>query len=419
MRRIHYGWVVLFTSVLTVMSALGLARFGYSPILPAMQEGLGIDNTETGLIATGNFIGYLSMALIGGFLASRYSPRLVISISLAVVAGMMLLTGFSQNLRSAIFFRVLTGIGSGSSNVPVMGLLAAWFASNRRGLATGIAVAGSSLGLIVTGRLIPYILTTYPDNGWRLSWWVLGGMGLVISLLAYLLLRDNPKEKQLIPIGSIPDNDGTPRRRQTEKNERPKGFKGWGLVVKSGVVWHLSLIYLAFGFSYIIYLTFFAKYLQAERSYTPTAAGSLWGIVGWTSLFCGVIWGWFSDRFGRKYALAVVSFIQGCAYILFAVRPDSMGLTISAVMFGLTAWSIPAIMASACGDHVGSRLAPAALGFITVFFGIGQALGPSTAGMIADYTGFFGPAFIAAAASSFIGTAASLFLRKTNRAQLS
>ena len=62
---------------------------------------------------------------------------------------------------------------------------------------------------------------------------------------------------------------------------------------------------------------------------------------------------------------------------------SAVARAISAILFGLSAWSIPAIMAAACGDALGPRLAPAALGFITLFFGIGQALGPAVAGAIA------------------------------------
>ena len=70
----------------------------------------------------------------------------------------MILTGFSSGYTSALVWRTLTGMGSGGANVPVMGLMAAWFASKRRGLATGVAVSGSSLALILTGKILPPIL---------------------------------------------------------------------------------------------------------------------------------------------------------------------------------------------------------------------------------------------------------------------
>ena len=68
---VHYGWIVLAVSTLTVMGCLGFARFGYTLILPSMQAALSLTNTQTGILATGNFIGSLIMATSSGFVASR------------------------------------------------------------------------------------------------------------------------------------------------------------------------------------------------------------------------------------------------------------------------------------------------------------------------------------------------------------
>jgi MFS family permease len=173
----------------------------------------------------------------------------------------------------------------------------------------------------------------------------------------------------------------------------------------------MGLTYVAFGFSYIIYITFFFKHLITEGGYTRESAGNLFMLVGWLSLFCGVIWGTVSDRLGRRYALVIVYLIQAAAFSLFALWPEPPGFLLSSVLFGLTAWSIPAIMAAACGDVLGAKMAPAALGFITLFFGIGQAVGPSVAGAIADATGTFNPAFLLAGIVALFGAVGSLFLK--------
>ena len=185
----------------------------------------------------------------------------------------------------------------------------------------------------------------------------------------------------------------------------------WSSVYRSPVVWHVGLIYVAFGFSYIIYVTFFTKYLIAERGYTQAEAGGLFMTLGWLSLACGLLWGWVSDHIGRKAALVIVYLIHTLAFGLFALWPAPPGLLLSAVLFGLSAWSIPAIMAALCGDLLGPRLAPAGLGFITLFFGIGQALAPSAAGLIADAAGSLAPAMLLAAAVALLGALGSLLLR--------
>ena len=69
-------------------------------------------------------------------------------------------------------------------------------------------------------------------------------------------------------------------------------------------------------------------------------------------------------------------------------------------------------MAATAGDYVGPRLAPAGLGFITLFFGIGQALGPAVGGYLADLTRSFTWPFLLAAGVSMVGSVLSLGLKQ-------
>jgi len=429
---LHYGWVILFMSVVTVLGCLGFARFGYTMILPHMKDGLGLTKTQAGNLATGNFVGYLVLAIVGGFLAARYGPRVVISLSMLLIGVAMLLTGLAPNFQMALLWRTLTGVGSGGSNVPAMGLVSAWFGTKRRGLAAGIAAGGSSVGLAITGPLIPCIIDAYGADGWRYSWYYLGAMTVIIAILCFVLLRNRPEEKGLKAIGLERSTPPPPQDRPFDPStglragraqDRPFGKAQdrasslqWGLVYKSGAVWHLALIYIMFGFSYIIYATFFADYLTGEAGFTKEAAGRLWMLVGLISFVSGFIWGTISDVIGRKYGLALVYSLQGFCFLIFGLWKATPGYYLSALLFALTAWSIPAIMAATSGDYLGPRLAPAALGFVTVFFGIGQAIGPTLAGYIGDVTGSYTWAFIIAGLAAFVGAGGALSLRPPREA---
>ena len=402
LRHLHYGWLVLAVGTLVVFGSLGLARFGYTVVLPAMQADLGLDNTEAGVVATANLAGYLALSIIGGALAARYGPRVVITAGLALAGVGMLFTGLANGFLPAAAWRAVTGVGSGASNIPVMGLLAAWFATRRRGLASGVVVAGSSVGLICVGPLVPRILSAYGESGWRICWFIFSGMTLLLAVGSFLLLRNRPSEKGLKPLAA---DNGDPA------TGPPGEALQWRRVYRSAAVWHLGLVYVAFGFSYIIYMTFFARGLIAEGGYTEKAAGGLFMTMGWVSLLCGLLWGTASDVIGRKRALIIVYLIHAVAFSLFALWPAPPGFTLSAVLFGLSAWSIPAIMAATCGDVLGPRLAPAALGFITFFFGVGQAIGPSVAGAMADATGSFLPAFLLAGGVALLGAISASLLR--------
>jgi sugar phosphate permease len=411
-RKLHYGWVVIFMGLLTTIAAHGFGRMSYTIILPAMKDGLSFNYTQLGLLGTGNFIGYLTMAIVGGFLAARFGTRTIITAGLVLMGITMILTGLAKSFEFAFAMRLLTGIGNGAAFVPAMALGSAWFTMKKRGFATGIVSAGIGAGTLISGLTVPPILSAFGAHGWRFSWYLLGGAVLLISGVVFQFVRSNPQEKGLGPVGSEKSDATRNDFSATENGSAPKWAGTVKSIIKLGSVWYLGVIYFFFGLSYIIYMVFFAAYLVKEMGLSQEWAGGLWALVGGLSIFCGVIWGKISDVLGRSRGAALAYLVLGLSYILYALIKVPIGFYLSAILFGLTAWSIPTIMAAAAGDFVGPRLAPAGLGFITLFFGIGQALGPALGGYLADVSGSFTLPFLIAGVISLIGMVLSIYLRK-------
>ncbi len=380
----RYKWAIVAMAFLAIFGVLGLGRFGYASVLPSMQDALGLSNTQAGALATWNLVGYTSMAVVSGVLASRFGFRLVMTAGLVTVAVAMFLTGFAGGMTSAAAARAFTGFGAGAVNVPAMAITAVWFDARRRGLASGIVVTGSSLGLIVAGPLVPRIIDSFGADGWRVSWFVFAAVAAVLAVLAFLVIRNRPYDA-------------------AQPNHRPVHARlDWRRMHRSGYAWRLAIAYLTYGVSYFIYLTFFVKRLTGDLGYSDEAAGTLFMALGLAAMFCGV-WGHISDRIGRRYALAIVSLTHAASFALFALWTSTAGLTLSAVLFGITIWSIPGIVTAACGDLYGPALAPNALGFLTVFLGLGQIIGPTVAGAMADATSSFESAYLLAAGVALTG----------------
>ncbi|MFQ6111384.1 MAG: MFS transporter [Nitrospinota bacterium] len=405
-RALHYGWVVALMGLLTTIGAHGFGRMTYTVILPDMKEGLGLIYAPMGLLATGNFLGYLVAALLGGMLATRYGSRLVISLSLLLIGLSMILTGFARSFEFALAMRTLTGLGNGGAYVPAMALGSAWFSMRRRGFATGVIAAGIGGGTLLAGILVPPIIEAHGSDGWRFAWYYLGGAVLIISGVCLAAIRNRPEELGLKPVGA----EEAPGEELEEA--KAKEAATWKEVYRLRRVWHLGAVYFAYGFSYVIYWTFFAAFLVKEMGMSYSRAGSLVALVGGLSIICGILWGGLSDLLGRRWGLTLSYGTLALAYTIFALEKSPAGHYLSAVIFGVTAWSVPVIMAAAAGDYVGPRLSPAGLGFITIFFGLGQALGPWVGGALADSTGSFTLPFLLAAAVSLAGALGSQTLRK-------
>lgn len=397
-----YPWLVLAAGTMAVFSALGLARFGYSVLLPSMQSGLHLDNSQAGILASANLTGYLVMALAGGALASHYGARIVVSGGLVTIGIAMFMTGFSDGFTSAAFWRAATGVGSGAANIAVMGMWATWFPPGRRGLASGIAVTGSAFAMIGTGSLVPPLLARSGANGWQLCWQVFGGLSLAIALICWLIIRNRKAPPDIDLSSPYAGASGIPADRH---------HGSWHDIFRSKAAWHLGLVYVAFGFSYIIFMTFFVKHLISAGGYSKTSAGNLFMLMGWANLLLSFLWGGLSDRIGRANTLVIVYLIHTVAFTMFGLATSPAFLTLGALLFGMTAFSIPAIMAAACGDAFGGRMASVAIGFVTLLFGIGQVAGPAIAGFMADRSGNFISAYLLAAAVALSGAAGSLTLR--------
>ncbi|MBN2451163.1 MAG: MFS transporter [Lentisphaeria bacterium] len=398
-RRPSNEWVILALVVLVVFAALGLGRFGFSMLLPPMQESMGLTNAESGQLQSWNSLGYLLAVLAAGFLATHYGPGVVIRVALLLIALSMVGNGLARSFPEACLARFVCGVGGGAANIPAMGLLAAWFSGRRRGVAAGCAVAGSSLGLAVTGVAVPPLLAAFAPSGWRVCWYAFGGIAFAIFVLCVLFLRDRPEESGGGP--AYPAAGGRP---------------GWAAVVGSTLLWVVAAAYFAFGFSYSIFSTFFVKHLVRGLGMSGTRAGAYWMQIGLFSIVSGFLWGWLSDRWGRRRALIAIYCCQGTAFLALGLGQGGGAAFLSGALFALTAWSIPAVVSALCGDVFGARLTPAALGLVTVVFGIGQVLGPAVGGALGDATGSLRTAFATAGIVAIaLGAGACLFLPRHPR----
>jgi sugar phosphate permease len=402
----HYAWVIAITGILALMLAHGFGKMSYTVILPSMKDGLSLTYTQAGLIGTGNFIGYLCVSLVGGFLASRFGARNIIFLSLLVTGLGLFLTGLSDSFSFAFLARLITGFGNGGVPVPMMALPAIWFSVRKRGLAMGIVNMGVGLGLSLAGLLLPYCIIYYGPSGWKYAWYFMGATVFAGSFLCYALLRNHPSEKGLTVYGGDAHED----QLRAPKNVTLRS--AMRRVLGESEIWKIGCVYFAFGFSYTIYLTFFVAYLTKELGMHTAEASRIFALLGFLSIFCGIPWGSLSDRIGRRYALAFGCFILAISFFLFAFYRQPVGYYLSAVIFGLTAFGVPVIVAAAVGDAVGGQLASEGFGFATLFFGIGQAMAPFIGGWVKDTTGTFVAAFALSAMVAFLGAFCSLFLKR-------
>lgn len=399
---VHYAWIIVFTGTLCIIACLGFGRFAFGMLLPSMASSLNLSYAQMGYISTCNFIGYLAAVLFCGRIAGRIGSQRLIVAALILISASMALISRSSGFLAILILYMITGIGSGAVNVPVMGLITSWFDRTIRGRAAGFVVIGSGFAIIISGKLIPFINKLVGPEGWRMSWLILSGTIAAIALIGHLFLSNKPQDKGLIPLGS----EGkaiTPVLRNAVDSKS---------IYVNKTIYLLGAIYFLFGFTYVIYATFIVTTMVRERGFSEAVAGNFWSWVGFLSLFSGPVFGTLSDKLGRKAGLMIVFSFQTLAYLLVAANLPPLFLYLSIGFYGIVAWSIPSIMVAAVSEYVGVDEALAAFGFITFIFGLGQITGPSISGVLAERTCSFSTSFYMAAAFAGVAILLTAFLKK-------
>ncbi len=371
-KAIYYGWVIVAVGVFVKMAGLGFGRFAYPMLLPSMRRSLEYNYSEMGLLSGAIMLGYLLFSLIGGMLATRFGPKKIVVGSLLCGSLSMFLIGRLSDFSSLLFFSFAMGAGAAGSHIAITTMPMAWFGEKRLGRALGVVTGGTGLGIVVTGLLLPYLLLHLGKEAWRECWLVLASITFLIAVIGAILLREKPSPVTLSPFGP-PGN----------KEAVPYAERGSGLSLKA-----IFIIYFIFGFAYNIYATYFVAYMVEEIRLTEKTAGDIWAVFGWMCAASGLIWGFLSDRLGRRKALLWNNGIISLSLLLPLLLHAPFFMGFSAFLFGGTFLGTITVIAAAIGDRVSEKRA-VVYGLATLIHGTGQFLGTISGGWLKDLMGTF------------------------------
>jgi predicted MFS family arabinose efflux permease len=158
----------------------------------------------------------------------------------------------------------------------------------------------------------------------------------------------------------------------------------------------IALAYGLFGIGYVVTATFLTSILRASESLAPFEAPA-WAAVGLSAAISVWVWGRIAARIGLGRGFALACVLEAIGIAASVLVPGVAGLAIAAILFGGTFMGITSL-----GLVEARRLSTGdprrLLGVMTACFGVGQMVGPTLAGLIADATGsFYWPSLGAAA----------------------
>ena len=344
--------------------ALGLARFAYSLLLPAMRTDLSWSYGQAGTMNTANAVGYLAGALVATRVTLRFGTRRIFAAGMALAVAALLGSGLTGDFGLQLVLRLAAGLGAAGTFIGGAALVARLGdrLPGRSGVLLALYTAGAGIGVVLSGFVVQPILATTGPDGWWLAWLALAGLATACALGTWPALR---RVSEPVPA----DTPLEPRR--------PRWIRA---------LWLPALAYLLFGAGYIAYLTFVIAYLQ-HTGFTGGQVTVFWTLLGLTVLAGVPPWGWLLDRLRSGHALALMNLVLAVGSLLPLLTAGTAGGLISAVVFGSAFLAVPAGMAHLARRQLPATVWTAAIGGLTVAFAVGQCIGPALAGLLADHRG--------------------------------
>jgi len=400
-KMIHWAWFVLGTSFITLVVNYSIRNGAYPILLPEMIRDLHLTKAQAGLIKSAFAISYLVFAPIMGLLTDRMGGRKVISFfCLFLGAGALLMGKAESLLASSIFFGVV-GIGAAAMWVPNATLIQRWFGGKKRRMALGILNASAGAGFGLMGLLLPTIVKEF---NWRYGWFLLGSLGLSVSVLSGVLLRNGPEEMGLSPCGGETEEIG----RSVPLPKKISYFE----ILRQPPFWIIGLSYLFASYGTYTLLDFIVTYGKMELNISYDIASQFVTVIAFCGIPGGILLMILSGYIGTKKSLLIIyaSFTLSILSIIFAGSRISF-LAPAAAWFGVIYGAIFPMVAASARDYLPKESTGTVLGLLTIFYGIGAMTTPVVTGYLADVTGTFRWSFSLGAFATSLACLLTAFLK--------
>jgi MFS family permease len=203
--KFFYGYIVVLSSLI-IMVALWGAYSVYGVFFnPLISEFNWTRAATSGAFSLATVLSGV-LGVVVGEITDRFGPRILMTVACLLFGlGHLLMWQVSSLWQLYLYYGVIVGVGMSGSWVPPLSTVARWF-SKRRSLMTGIVIAGLSVGRIIGPPVISGLIAVYD---WRLTYVILGGTVLVLTVIASQFLKRDPGQMGLLPYGADKVEPGT------------------------------------------------------------------------------------------------------------------------------------------------------------------------------------------------------------------
>jgi MFS family permease len=331
-RRIHYSWVILAVTFLTMLVMAGAVGAPGVFIKPLETE-FGWDTAE---ISSALAVRFALFGLVGPFAAAfmnHFGVRKVVLTALTLVAtGMILSLFMTQFWQLVLLWGLVVGFGTGLTAMVLGATVATRWFSQRRGMAMGLLSASSATGQLV---FMPMLANLTEHFGWRTALTCICVAIVIAGVAVLALMRNRPADLQLPSYGES-DVQPVVASNQTFAELLLMPLKVLREVVGTWTFWVLFMTFFICGASTNgLIQTHFISLCGDYGLIATTAAGML-AVMGIFDFVGTIGSGWLSDRFDNRWLLFGYYGLRGVALIILPFSDFTVyGLSFFALIYGL------------------------------------------------------------------------------------
>ncbi|RXH12084.1 YbfB/YjiJ family MFS transporter [Bradyrhizobium guangzhouense] len=298
-------WRYAAAGLAASLVGLGLARFSYTPLIPALIAAKWFSASDVVYLGAANLAGYLAGALAARAVAARIG-------AVSALRAMMLLATLSFFASSApvsfIWFfawRFLSGLTGGIIMVLAASVILPHTPASRRGIVGGVIFAGVGLGVAASGSLVPLLL----QQGLQQSWYGLGTLAAVLTLASWWNWPAEAKSESAAAHHT--------RQHRTSPVAR-------ALLIQYG----LNAVAL------VPHMVFIVDFVARGLGQGIAAGSRYWVLYGLGAIVGPLVTGHLGDRSGFGPALRAAFLIEASAVLLPTVSTAPASLIVSSVVIG-------------------------------------------------------------------------------------
>jgi predicted MFS family arabinose efflux permease len=352
-----------FPAILAGLAAslvgIGLARFAYTPLLPAMIHDHWFEATQVAFLGAANLAGYLIGALSGRAMARYASPVRVLRLATLLASASFLACAFPLSESWFFCWRLLSGVAGGVIMVLVSGVVLHRVPRNKKGIASGAIFFGVGLGVAISGTLVPAMLTI----SLQAAWLALGAVSLALTALSW---------------NAWPDDAHT-QVRSMSAMKKAQGSRALGILFAQYALAAAGLV---------PEMMFLVDYVARGLGHGTGLGAAAWIAYGVGAMAGPVLYGMAADRWGARRSMVVALAVQAVAATGLTLGGNVLSLIALAAVIG----SFPAgVVPLALGrlhdlvDDIHQR--EATWSRLTVAFALAQAVGGYLYSAVYAWTG--------------------------------